>query len=268
MPIVNARMYSVTAECKADWHRVLAWALQRADLDWEIVDHDAPAPLAQLWARDDLGAAMMCGLPFSKREPRPTLIAAPLPSPPRYGGQPVYCTDIVVAADSPHRIDRGHLRRRRRLHARRFDVGRGGVARPPPAVARRERSAALSRRRRRPGQRARRDRRARRGPHRRRPARQLQPRPARALRPGARRAGAHDREHARCGRSRRSSPPRRSAPTRSRGCATRCSPRDDASELAAPMARLQLAGFAVPDPSDYDVLAAIADASAHSFEDL
>ena len=102
MPIVNARMYSVTAEAKADWHRVLGWALQHADLDWEIVDFDAPAPLAQLWARRDLGAAMMCGLPFSKRKPRPTLIAAPLPSPLRYGGQPVYCTDIVVAVDSLH----------------------------------------------------------------------------------------------------------------------------------------------------------------------
>ena len=103
MPIVNARMYSVTTECKADWHRVLAWALARADLDWPIVDFDAPAPLSELWARDDLGAAMMCGLPFSLREPRPTLIAAPLPSPARYVGRPVYGTDIVVAAASPHR---------------------------------------------------------------------------------------------------------------------------------------------------------------------
>ncbi len=103
MPIVNARMYSVTAECKADWQRVLRWALQRADLEWEIVDFDAPAPLAQLWARDDLGAAMMCGLPFARRRPRPTLIAAPLPSPARYGGRPVYCSDVVVAAGSPHR---------------------------------------------------------------------------------------------------------------------------------------------------------------------
>jgi ABC-type phosphate/phosphonate transport system substrate-binding protein len=103
MPIVNARMYSVSAECKADWHRVFGWALRRADLDWPIVDFDAPAPLARLWARDDLGAAMMCGLPFSLREPRPTLIAAPLPSPSRYAGRPVYCTDIVVAAASPHR---------------------------------------------------------------------------------------------------------------------------------------------------------------------
>ena len=103
MPVVNARMYSVTAECKADWHRLLAWALQRADLDWPIVDHDAPAPLAALWSRDDLGLALMCGLPFSRRAPRPTLVAAPIPSPPRYGGRPVYCTDIVVAAGSPHR---------------------------------------------------------------------------------------------------------------------------------------------------------------------
>ena len=57
MPIVNARMYSVTAEAKADWHRVLGWALRRAGLDWEIVDFDAPAPLAQLWARADLPGA-------------------------------------------------------------------------------------------------------------------------------------------------------------------------------------------------------------------
>lgn len=103
MPVVNVRMYSVTAECKADWHRVLGWALDRADLDWTIVDFDAPAPIAQLWARDDLGAAMMCGLPFALHEPRPTLVAAPVPSPSRYGARPVYCTDIVVAAGSPHR---------------------------------------------------------------------------------------------------------------------------------------------------------------------
>ena len=103
MPVVNARMYSVTAECKADWHRVLGWARRRADLDWPIVDFDAPTPLSQLWARDDLGAAMMCGLPFAQREPRPTLVAAPLPSASRYGGEPVYCTDVVVATGSSHR---------------------------------------------------------------------------------------------------------------------------------------------------------------------
>ena len=39
-------------------------------------------------------------------------------------------------------------------------------------------------------------------------------------------------------------------------------------ELAETMARLQLAGFVVPDPADYDVLAAVADGPAVSFEDL
>lgn len=103
MPVVNARMYAVTAECKADWHRVLAWAVARADLDWAIVDHDAPAPLSALWSRDDLGAAFMCGLPFARRAPRPVLVAAPIPSAPRCGGRPFYCTDLAVAASSSHR---------------------------------------------------------------------------------------------------------------------------------------------------------------------
>ena len=103
VPIVNARMYAVTAACKDDWHAVLGWALRRAGLDWPIVHYDAPAPLSALWARGDLGAAMMCGLPFALREPRPVLIAAPLPSPPRYGGRPIYLTDIAVAASSSFR---------------------------------------------------------------------------------------------------------------------------------------------------------------------
>ena len=103
MPIVNARMYSVTPACKADWKRVLGWALDRADLSWPLVDHDSPAPLSALWARSDLGAALMCGLPYSRTEPRPTLVAAPLPSPKRYGGRPLYCTDVVVAAGSHFR---------------------------------------------------------------------------------------------------------------------------------------------------------------------
>lgn len=101
--IVNARMYSVTPAVKAAWRELFAWVLERARLDWTIIDHDFPAPLAALWARDDLGCAMMCGLPYSQREPRPTLIAALVPSPARYTGRPVYWSDIVVRADSPVR---------------------------------------------------------------------------------------------------------------------------------------------------------------------
>lgn len=101
LPVANARMYSATPAVKADWKRLLGWVLERAGLPWDVMDYDAPAPLSVLWARDDLGLAMMCGLPFAQRAQAPTLIAAPVPSPARYAGKPVYFTDIVVRADSP-----------------------------------------------------------------------------------------------------------------------------------------------------------------------
>jgi ABC-type phosphate/phosphonate transport system substrate-binding protein len=101
--VANARMYSATPSVKADWKALLAWVLARAELPWDLIDYDAPAPLSVLWARNDLGLAMMCGLPFAQRGERPTLVAAPIPSPARYGGKPVYFTDIVVRADAPYR---------------------------------------------------------------------------------------------------------------------------------------------------------------------
>jgi len=103
MPVANARMYSVTPAVKAAWRELFEWVLRRAELDWPVIDYDAPAALSALWERDDLGLAMMCGLPFSQREPRATIVAAPIPSPQRYGGKAVYMTDIVVRADSTYR---------------------------------------------------------------------------------------------------------------------------------------------------------------------
>ncbi|MBU1440397.1 MAG: PhnD/SsuA/transferrin family substrate-binding protein, partial [Gammaproteobacteria bacterium] len=99
----NARMYSATPAVKAAWRQLLQWVLARAGLDWAVIDHDPPAPLAALWARDDLGLAMMCGLPYAQSTPKPVLVAAPIPSPARYGGRAVYFTDIVVRESSSHR---------------------------------------------------------------------------------------------------------------------------------------------------------------------
>lgn len=101
--VANARMYSATPGTKAAWKQLLAWVLRDAGLDWAVIDYDAPQPLNALWARDDLGLAMMCGLPFARRTPRPQIVAAPIPSPARYGGLAQYCTDIVVRSDSPFR---------------------------------------------------------------------------------------------------------------------------------------------------------------------
>jgi ABC-type phosphate/phosphonate transport system substrate-binding protein len=103
MPVANARMYSATPRLRAEWKTLLAWVLRAARLPWDVIDHDAPAPLSALWARDDLGLAMMCGLPFAQRAARPLLLAAPVPSPQRYGRRPVYFTDIVVRAGAPYR---------------------------------------------------------------------------------------------------------------------------------------------------------------------
>jgi ABC-type phosphate/phosphonate transport system substrate-binding protein len=43
----------------------------------------------------------MCGYPYALRAERPALLAAPVPSPPRYGDRAVYVSDFVVRADSP-----------------------------------------------------------------------------------------------------------------------------------------------------------------------
>jgi ABC-type phosphate/phosphonate transport system substrate-binding protein len=102
-PVANARMYSVTPAVKKAWQDVLHFVLATAGLPWRVIDHDAPAPLSALWSRDDLGLALMCGLPFSQRARQPLLLAAPVPSPARYQGQPIYFTDLAVRADSQFR---------------------------------------------------------------------------------------------------------------------------------------------------------------------
>lgn len=103
MPVANARMYSATPGVKETWKSLLAWVLRRAGLEWHLLDYDAPAPLAALWARDDLGCVMMCGLPYTQRAVRPTLVASPVPAGERYAGRPVYFTDLAVRSDAPYR---------------------------------------------------------------------------------------------------------------------------------------------------------------------
>lgn len=98
--IANARMYAVAPGAAAAWWRLFEAVARRAGIALRQVEHAAPAPLEQLWAREDLGAVFMCGWPFARHAaPRPHLVAAPVPSPARYGGRPVYMTDLVVRAD-------------------------------------------------------------------------------------------------------------------------------------------------------------------------
>ena len=101
--LANARMYSVTPAAAEAWRALIGWATREAGVPVEFVDHAPPKLLSDLWSRDDLGCVQMCGLPASRRMPAPTVLAAPQPSLPRYGGKAVYMSDIAVKADSRFR---------------------------------------------------------------------------------------------------------------------------------------------------------------------
>jgi ABC-type phosphate/phosphonate transport system substrate-binding protein len=101
--LANARMYSVTPAATGAWRAVIGWVTAAARVPVEFIEHAPPKLLSDLWARDDLGVVQMCGLPASLRKPSPTLLAAPLPSLPRYGGKSVYMSDLAVRADSKFR---------------------------------------------------------------------------------------------------------------------------------------------------------------------
>jgi ABC-type phosphate/phosphonate transport system substrate-binding protein len=103
VPVASARMYSWSPTLTAAWRRLLDWVAERSGGALKVLELADPYPLEELWARDDLGCVFMCGYPWAMRAERPHLLAAPVPSPPRYQNQPIYFTDFVVRADGPHR---------------------------------------------------------------------------------------------------------------------------------------------------------------------
>jgi ABC transporter, phosphonate, periplasmic substrate-binding protein len=98
--IANARMYSVNSETAELWRRLLTAVIERAGLDIGLLEHAEPKPISELWQRSDKAAVFMCGLPFSRTDPRPELIAAPVPSPADFRGLPQYWSEMVVRKDS------------------------------------------------------------------------------------------------------------------------------------------------------------------------
>lgn len=100
--IACARMYAPVPVVSAAWRALFEWAATQACADLEVIEHAYPAPLRELWAREDMGCVFMCGLPYTKAQQRPQVIAAPVPSPSRYGGRPICFTDFVVRAESSY----------------------------------------------------------------------------------------------------------------------------------------------------------------------
>ena len=99
--VANARMYAVNPQVAAAWRTLLTWVVARADVDCKVIEYASPQPLPALWARTDLGCVFMCGYPMLHLNPRPVILAAPVPSPPAFAGHAAYWTDIVVRAEAP-----------------------------------------------------------------------------------------------------------------------------------------------------------------------
>jgi hypothetical protein len=93
-------MYSVSPGVAGLWRRLLGAVIEHAGMDIQLLEHTEPAPIDELWQRSDKAAVFMCGLPFSRSDPRPELIAAPVPSPREFGGLPQYWSEFVVRKDS------------------------------------------------------------------------------------------------------------------------------------------------------------------------
>jgi len=101
--IANARMYSVSPEAAGLWRRLLTAVIEHAGADVQLLEHTEPKPINELWQRADKAAVFMCGLPYSLSDPRPELIAAPVPAPDEFRGRPEYWSEMVVRSDSAHR---------------------------------------------------------------------------------------------------------------------------------------------------------------------
>ncbi|MFM9846253.1 MAG: phosphate/phosphite/phosphonate ABC transporter substrate-binding protein [Hyphomicrobiaceae bacterium] len=99
--IANARMYAVAPGATAAWNRLFAWLQQTSGVSLTVVDHAFPAPLNDLWRRDDLACTFMCGWPFLRLGAQHNVIAAPVPAAGYAAGRPVYCSHFIVKATSP-----------------------------------------------------------------------------------------------------------------------------------------------------------------------
>ena len=93
-------MYNATPRSAAAWRALFSRAHADAGLDIEIIEHKWPLPIDELWSRDNLCGAFMCGWPFVRSEAGMQAIAAPVPSAARYEDQPRYCSEFLAREES------------------------------------------------------------------------------------------------------------------------------------------------------------------------
>jgi len=93
-------MYEAVPAAAAAWRALFGRVFADLALAIRVIEHRHPQPIDALWAEPELCCAFMCGWPFARSQASMQAIAAPVPSPPRYEGQPRYCSDFVARAES------------------------------------------------------------------------------------------------------------------------------------------------------------------------
>ena len=93
-------MYNASPRAAQAWRALFGRVFRDAGVEVEVIEHGAPQPIADLWARENLCCAFMCGWPFLHARPRMQAIAAPVPAPARYSGEARYCSEFLVRASS------------------------------------------------------------------------------------------------------------------------------------------------------------------------
>ncbi|MEM7127753.1 MAG: PhnD/SsuA/transferrin family substrate-binding protein [Chloroflexota bacterium] len=99
--IACSRMYNVAPEVIEAWDAIFAHISVASGVPLEVIYHAFPQSIEELWSRPRLGCVLMCGYPYARATPRPTLLASPIPSPAHYDDKPVYFSHLLVAEDSP-----------------------------------------------------------------------------------------------------------------------------------------------------------------------
>lgn len=98
--VTSHRMYNAAPGAAAAWRALFERVFRDVGIEVEFIPHGFPTPIDELWREPGLFGAFMCGWPFTRADRAMQAIAAPVPSPPRYGGESRYRSEFVARASS------------------------------------------------------------------------------------------------------------------------------------------------------------------------
>jgi ABC-type phosphate/phosphonate transport system substrate-binding protein len=96
--VTSTRMYNAAPAAAAAWRELFARVFAECEVQVEFLEHGYPTPIDELWRRPGLFGAFMCGWPFTRADRPMQVVAAPVPSPGRYGGAARYRSEFLVRA--------------------------------------------------------------------------------------------------------------------------------------------------------------------------